>query len=122
MKVLTAITIFIMLFKPIFPLAEYAANYEYISKVLCINKEKPQLKCNGKCHLMQELAKAADTGKPASPNDKKHQVETEWYFDTSSKIELPDFLAIFHPKQLTFYSNLYSNLHTALFFHPPSIV
>jgi hypothetical protein len=36
---------------------DYAINYDYISKVLCINKDKPELKCNGKCHLMKELAK-----------------------------------------------------------------
>jgi hypothetical protein len=51
--------------KPIFPVMDYAINYDYISKVLCINKDKPELKCNGKCHLMKELAKTEDD-KPIS--------------------------------------------------------
>lgn len=40
---------------------EYVLDYEYISKVLCVNKEKPALKCNGKCHLMKQLANESDT-------------------------------------------------------------
>ncbi|MGO2358590.1 hypothetical protein [Mesonia sp.] len=38
---------------------DYVANYDYIANVLCINKDKPKLKCNGKCYLMQQLAKNA---------------------------------------------------------------
>jgi len=41
--------------RPIAPLVEYVINYDYISKVLCINKDKPELNCNGKCHLMKKL-------------------------------------------------------------------
>ncbi|MBC8644541.1 hypothetical protein H9W95_12115 [Flavobacterium lindanitolerans] len=41
------------------PVIEYAINYDYIATVLCINKDKPEMKCNGKCHLMKELAKSS---------------------------------------------------------------
>jgi hypothetical protein len=47
-------------FRVIQPYLEYKVNYEYISTVLCINKEKPQMNCNGKCHLLKELKKAAE--------------------------------------------------------------
>jgi len=43
--------------RPIGPSLEYIMNYDYISKVLCINKEKPQLKCDGKCYLSQKIKK-----------------------------------------------------------------
>ena len=59
-----------MLVKPVLPVLEYVVNYEYVSKVLCINKDKPKMHCNGKCHLMKELAKASDAEKPFS-SDKK---------------------------------------------------
>lgn len=36
--------------------AEYTVNKAYIAKNLCINKEKPTLRCNGKCQLMKKLA------------------------------------------------------------------
>ena len=53
-----------MVFKSLLPVVEYVVNYEYISKVLCVNKAKPELQCNGKCHLMKELAKASENEKP----------------------------------------------------------
>lgn len=46
-----------MVFRPLIPLMEYAVNYNYISTVLCINKSKPELHCNGKCYLSKELSK-----------------------------------------------------------------
>ncbi|KFF08310.1 hypothetical protein [Chryseobacterium luteum] len=51
-----------MVFRPLIPLIEYAVNYDYISTVLCINKNKPDLHCNGKCYLSKELAKTNDSG------------------------------------------------------------
>ena len=41
--------------KPIAPFVEYAINYDYISKILCINKDKPAMNCKGKCQLMIKL-------------------------------------------------------------------
>lgn len=34
-------------------------NRDYVARVLCINRDKPQLHCNGKCHLAKQL-RAAD--------------------------------------------------------------
>lgn len=65
-----------MLFKPLWPVADYIANYEYIIKVLCENKDKPELKCNGKCYLSKQLAKEA-----------KESEETP--FNSQDKIEIP---------------------------------
>lgn len=48
-----------MLFKPVLPVLEYVVFYDYIKNELCVNKEKPELECNGKCHLKKGMAKAA---------------------------------------------------------------
>ncbi|WP_339703497.1 hypothetical protein [uncultured Marixanthomonas sp.] len=53
--------------RPLTPYADYYLNYDYIANVLCINKEEPEMQCNGKCHLTQELSKANDA---TNPNDK----------------------------------------------------
>ena len=37
------------------PIIEYYANYEYIANVLCENRDKPYLECNGKCYLQKQL-------------------------------------------------------------------
>ncbi|MTG98087.1 MULTISPECIES: hypothetical protein [Myroides] len=60
MKKIYIIIVFIVLFRPVAPLVEYWVNYEYVSKVLCENVSKPELECNGKCHLSNELSKSFD--------------------------------------------------------------
>tara|TARA_R110002126_G_scaffold181407_1_gene330228 strand:+ start:298 stop:669 length:372 start_codon:yes stop_codon:yes gene_type:complete len=67
--ILVALT---MLFKPLWPIADYVANYDYIIKVLCENKDKPELKCNGKCYLSKQLAKEAQESEevPYNSQDK----------------------------------------------------
>lgn len=42
-------------------IADYLINYDYISKVLCINRDKPESCCNGKCHLMKEMKKQEES-------------------------------------------------------------
>lgn len=36
-------------------LAGYELNKDYISKVLCINRDKPEMHCNGQCYLKKKL-------------------------------------------------------------------
>ncbi len=51
---------FLAMLKPISPIIGYYINYDYIVNVLCENKDKPVMKCNGKCHLAKEIKKAND--------------------------------------------------------------
>lgn len=70
MKNTIFIIAFIICFKPAFPFLEYVFNYEYIANVLCVNKEKVELNCNGKCYLMSKLAaesKEADKSEKRIP-------------------------------------------------------
>ncbi len=43
--------------RPVQPYLEYALNQDYIAEFLCVNKDKPQLQCNGKCHLAKQIEK-----------------------------------------------------------------
>jgi hypothetical protein len=49
-------------------IAEYAINKDYIAKNLCINKEKPNLHCNGKCRLMKKLSEEENKNSPTDPS------------------------------------------------------
>lgn len=58
------VNLFLVLYlvlRPAIPVVDYVVNYDYIKTVLCINKTKPQLMCNGKCYLGKELAKTNNT-------------------------------------------------------------
>ncbi len=41
----------------------FKINQDYIAEVLCINKDKPDLKCNGCCQLKKELKAQEDRSK-----------------------------------------------------------
>lgn len=61
MHKLTA-TFFVFLYvlamlRPVQPYVEYILNQDYIAEFLCINKDKPKLQCNGKCHLVKQIEK-----------------------------------------------------------------
>lgn len=43
-------------FRYLAPVVHYQLDYTYISQVLCINRDKPQLQCRGKCQLRKNLA------------------------------------------------------------------
>lgn len=122
MKKITLIITFFILFKPLFPIVEYVVNYEYVSKVLCVNKEKPELKCNGKCHLMKELAEVAENEKPISDNKIViKEIEVLFY----QELKLIEFSKLFVAKYLFLnanYSNLYTYLNSCSVFHPPSFI
>ncbi len=45
---------------PFLPVFDYLIHYDYISTVLCENKDKPILTCNGKCYLEKQVSKAND--------------------------------------------------------------
>lgn len=44
-------------------------NIDYIIKTYCINKEKPELQCNGKCHLAKQLQIATNDDNDNSDTD-----------------------------------------------------
>ena len=78
MKLLATPILILLLLTQVFGkwllIADYTINKEYISKNLCINREKPKLNCAGKCQLakkwqrkkIQIAAKAVNLSKPAS--------------------------------------------------------
>lgn len=124
MKKIIIIVILAIFLKPILPVVDYVINYEYISKVLCENKAKPQLKCNGKCHLMKELAKASENEKLINSDKKdnsKHEIEL-LYCNELSEINFRQIY--FHNKTSVGdnYANLYFHTVGCSVFHPPTFI
>ncbi len=109
-----------MLLKPVLPVIDYVVNYEYISKVLCINTDKPKMQCNGKCHLMKELAKASENEKPISPNKKMASQEFEVLF--FEEIKSFKTASVYFDDSLEInsnYSNFYFYSNSVSVFRPP---
>ncbi len=45
----------------------YAAEYDHYVNVLCENRDRPELHCNGACHLKKELAESPEPAAPSLP-------------------------------------------------------
>ncbi len=79
--------------------------------------------CNGKCHLMKELAKAAETENPKS-SDKKENISIQevLFFKEIKSFTIVSFGFQLKTKINTSYLNLYSYLNTNSVFHPPTYI
>lgn len=78
-----------MLVKPLWPVAEYILNYDYIVNVLCENKDKPQLHCDGKCYLAKLLAKESEKNdkNPFGENRTNTEIQPIVFFQDLLKME-----------------------------------
>ena len=117
------LVVFLFVMKPIFPVFQYVLNYDYIAKELCENKAKPEMHCNGKCHLMKELAKASENETPITSDKKVSHHESEVLF--FEQLVTFDFFQknVSSQKELnTRYVNFYKKEDLTSVFHPPSFM
>lgn len=94
----------------------YELNKNYIATVLCENKARPKLQCNGKCYLTKKISQAEKSEQKQDQSSSKrffsdHFLITDYrfkFFIRQTATYLPDavpsFLslnatAIFHPPQ-----------------------
>jgi hypothetical protein len=82
-------------------LSNYLVQYKYYVDVLCENKNKPELKCNGKCQLAKELKTVDEEPlKPELPQRSNDKTEDIFLVHHSSN---------FISSELTYNINSYSN-------------
>lgn len=118
--ILIALTLFL---KPVFPVVDYIVNYDYITKVLCENKAKPELKCNGKCHLMKEMASQSEKENPLQNNKKVATSESEvLFFQEIATLQFSQVFIHNTSINLDHYSNQYFHLNSSNVFHPPIFI
>ena len=55
--------------------AGFKLNQGYISSVLCENRDKPVLKCNGKCYLTKKLKQAEEKEKSQERDSQKNRFQ-----------------------------------------------
>ncbi|RPD98653.1 hypothetical protein EGM88_05535 [Aureibaculum marinum] len=112
------------LIRPIVPVIEYVVDYDYIATVLCINKEKPELQCNGQCHLSKKIAKTL----PIKTKDKQPvlpAVEFDKYIISNHNTNQRVFKLFNFSKKLNFFLSKIGktkNYITAVFQPPDFLV
>ncbi len=85
---------------PYMPYIEYELNKKYIAEVLCENKDKPEMHCNGKCHLKKQIKKA---------NSAPEQQQQEPQAPPPLKSD-PVITVLFLSKQQSFYAQKCSKI------------
>lgn len=115
---------FITVFSSLLPYLEYAVNYDYISTVLCINKDKPESTCKGKCHLNKKVAETVEAQIPDQENESVPLVLTARDFSPAMLHDFSIFIAapFFEVGKYSVKDFLYQNEIFYSIFHPPQFV
>ncbi|MCC6601467.1 MAG: hypothetical protein IT223_12465 [Crocinitomicaceae bacterium] len=97
---------------------DYFIHKEYITETFCVNKIKPEMKCDGKCHLKKELEKEEkkNTGPLASSKEKKEEQLCQ-----EVKCAVILFPVVFRNSYGNFYLLSDSDLHRQIIDHPPIV-
>lgn len=98
----------------------FELNKDYIAKTLCINRDKPAMKCCGKCYLQKQLKKVDDTDASKKQSDRAGKAEVLVYILPAAiphnLLSAPAIAAIQHPAN----QHLYDSRFPTSIFHPPA--
>lgn len=119
MKNLLIIIALTVILRPALPVVDYIINYDYISEVLCVNKDRPELECNGKCYLMQSLAKAAEKENDQKKDNSVKKVEIPTLFNETIDAPKLQVAVDSHSDNFPDGADQYKHLDSSNFFHPP---
>ena len=99
--------------------ADYQLRKERITELFCVNKDKPALRCNGKCHLAKKLRKASgsDSKAPASGFAK---IKYDAVLPVRAQLSTPRFAAELPMRFGLMAAVPYSFTPAHGIFHPPS--
>lgn len=98
----------------------YFVNQAEIIELFCINKGKPELKCDGKCHLNSQLSEVEkNTEKtPFSPSNSSYNLELNSTI-INSKIEFNPNIKILKTRNYFTSKNNTCKGYTSFFSPPP---
>jgi len=76
--IIALLFVFTINFKTFVTLSFYV-NQSEIAELFCINKEKPELKCDGKCHLATQIEKVEtdEENTPFTPHNTTYELEVQ---------------------------------------------
>ena len=96
----------------------FAVNRQQLTELFCINKQKPESKCNGNCFLNKKLKETdQDTQKDASgPVKVKSGTEEVWFCESNDVLQIP---ALSHIVLVYKTPTNYSFLDVYTIFQPP---
>jgi len=103
-------------FNQVIIVGKFLYNQDFIAANFCENIDKPELECNGKCHLKKELAK--DT---KEKHEDKIVITENVFFFNAQKVEIVLEEPIFFSEKKMYSHYLEKDVvsYTTSVFHPP---
>ena len=98
----------------------FKVNQDYIAEVLCINRAKPELKCNGHCHLSKTLEENNNPQKKSPIVPQQDQQNAQ--FTQINKISIHLYMLNQGKQKLRFEKLLLPDSYPYDIFHPPESV
>lgn len=98
-------------------LGVYLLNQDFITETFCVNKDKPELSCNGKCHLKDMVAMAEDDKAGDSQLGIEFTMLPVFFEKTEAYMPKPSFNSV---KTSYVIQVLFASYHHGAF-HPPEI-
>lgn len=84
LKNLLVISFILLLMQPMFSrlwvLMDFQWRQDYIAVVLCENRDKPDLECNGKCYLAKQLRGVDMTDDSPKPKSRIQEIQEHIFF------------------------------------------
>lgn len=106
-------------FDKLITISYYEFNKTEITSLYCINKNKPKLHCEGKCHLIQKLNE--EQKRENSPlHTQKGGFELQWFY--SIQAQQNQFYTIFLTTILFHYQQKFTRHYKLKFFQPPQLL
>jgi len=105
----------------------FVLNQEEIIEAFCVNKEAPEMQCNGKCYLKKQLEKVEQTqdGEQDDQSDNKRSTQrnaSPEFSEECQKIFFAYFSVEEEKQQIAHKNRKYNYLSTSDLFHPPQFL
>jgi hypothetical protein len=112
------VLILIYIVKPITPFFEYYLRKDYIAKNLCVNRDKPNSCCHGKCYLKKQLANESEPTEADHKDNSRKTNHNEISVFIIKKTDLPILIDESVSNRATF-NNFYCYSFLPEIFVPP---
>ena len=103
--------------------AYYELNIDYIVETYCVNKDKPELQCNGKCHLAKQL-QLNDNLNSGEESSNRIAIILECFYPVFNNIQdfswVTGFKLMPFNNNINYYSNTYAFLRDMSLSKPPN--
>lgn len=98
----------------------FELNIDSIIQKYCVNKDKPEFQCNGKCHLANQLSETSNNN---DDSNKSSRIIFESFIPVflskQQDLNFKNLLDFNKKKEMFGYVNAYFFFHTPVVYKPP---